>query len=179
MLRWLGLIGSNSFSCMILQGGVDAGLCAQHVRLISDVGLFIFPSPRCRRTCIHIGATSRTRRRRSCLSSARRLRECGKPRNLVLLGTSLTCSCNWDSCTLPESKRFHSKWVRLAPSRQLSLRYLPNSKMRRSIILSKRSWRWQSICNDCIRECFRHILLGFWDSRGLEVMTENVQYYAL
>jgi len=23
------------------------------------------------------------------------------------------------------------------------------------------------------------ILLGFWDSRGLEVMTENVQYYAL
>ena len=47
-LRWLWLIGSNSFSCMILQGGVDEDLRARHVRLISDVGSSIFPSPRCR-----------------------------------------------------------------------------------------------------------------------------------
>lgn len=46
----LELIGSDSFSCMVLQKEVDAGLRTQHIRLLSDVRLFpsLSSPPRCR-----------------------------------------------------------------------------------------------------------------------------------
>lgn len=34
---WLELIALDSFSCLALQDGIDAGLRAQHIRLIADV----------------------------------------------------------------------------------------------------------------------------------------------
>ena len=143
MCCWPGLIGSNSFSCIILQGGVNAGLRAQHVRLISDVRRFIFPSPRCRRVRVSIQIL---RLERTDAEAAYRA--------LVGLGNVVSqgiwCHCTrlgagltyGVSCTPQESKRFHWKWVRLARSRQLSPCYLPSSKTPRSMILSMRSWGW-------------------------------------
>jgi hypothetical protein len=34
---WLELIALDSFSCLALHDGIDAGLRAQHIRLIADV----------------------------------------------------------------------------------------------------------------------------------------------